>query len=78
LLNGLCLNPENSQAITISLHPFSTAKIPPVALNGSVVPYCEKVKDLGLLQAYIEAHGGNIGVVAQQEFFFEFAAKCSE
>jgi hypothetical protein len=27
LLNGLCLNPEKSQAITISLQPFSTAKI---------------------------------------------------
>jgi Reverse transcriptase (RNA-dependent DNA polymerase) len=48
LLNGLYFNPEKSQSITISVQPFSTTNIPPVVLNGSVVPYCVNVNDLGL------------------------------
>jgi hypothetical protein len=49
LQNGLCLNPEKSKALIISLQPMSSINIPPIKLNGSVVPYCDKVKNLGLL-----------------------------
>jgi Reverse transcriptase (RNA-dependent DNA polymerase) len=47
--NGLCLNPEKSQAIIVSKHPLQGLNIPPIMINGNVVPYCEKVKNLGLL-----------------------------
>jgi Reverse transcriptase (RNA-dependent DNA polymerase) len=47
--NGLCLNPDKSQAVIISLQAFPTENIPPIILNGSVVPYYDKVKDLGLI-----------------------------
>jgi hypothetical protein len=47
--NGLCLNPEKSQAIIVSKHPLQGLNIPPIMLNGNVVPYCVKVKNRGLL-----------------------------
>jgi hypothetical protein len=47
--NGLCLYPEKSQALIISLQPVPTTSIPPIVLNGCVVPYCDKVKNLGLI-----------------------------
>lgn len=45
--NGLTLNPQKSQAIVLN-YAF-IENLPPIILNGTRVPYCEKVTNLGLI-----------------------------
>jgi Reverse transcriptase (RNA-dependent DNA polymerase) len=47
--NGLCLNPQKSQALIIGTKSSTFSLYPPIILNGCVVPYVEKVKNLGLV-----------------------------
>jgi len=45
--NGLSLNPLKSQAII--LNQRTTVNIPPIVLNGTVIPFSSKVTNLGLI-----------------------------
>jgi hypothetical protein len=46
--NGLCLNPEKSQAIVIGFLGFHATVAQPVSMWSATIPFCTKVKILGL------------------------------
>lgn len=47
--NGIFLNPKKSQAIIIYKEEIPTDPIPPILVDGVVVPYSSKVKNLGVI-----------------------------
>jgi hypothetical protein len=42
--NGLCLNPEKSQAIVIGFPGFRAAAVQPVSMGSATKPFCTRVK----------------------------------
>jgi hypothetical protein len=46
--NGLCLNPEKSQAIVIGSPGFRAAALQPVSMGSATIPFRTRVKSLGL------------------------------
>ena len=47
--NGLTVNPCKSQSMLISRQSVDTANLPKIAVGDSLIPYCSKVRNLGLV-----------------------------
>jgi hypothetical protein len=46
--NDLRLNPEKSQAIVIGFPGFHAVVVQPVTMGSATIPFCTRVKSLGL------------------------------
>jgi hypothetical protein len=67
--NGLCLNPEKSQAIVIGFPGFHAAADQPVSMRSATIPFCTRVKSLGLTINSRFAWEVQINIVCRRVYF---------
>jgi hypothetical protein len=67
--NGLCLNPGKSQAIVIGFPGFCAAAFEPVSMGCGTIPFCTKVKSLGLIINSRFAWDDQINIVCRRVYF---------
>jgi hypothetical protein len=66
--NGLCLNPEKSQAIVIGFSGFHTAAVQLVSMRSVTIPFCTRVKSLGLTINSRIAWDDQINIVCRRAY----------
>jgi hypothetical protein len=67
--NGLCLHPEKSQAIVIGFPGFHAAAVQPVSKRSATIPFCTRVKSLGLTINSRFARDDQINIVCRRVYF---------
>jgi hypothetical protein len=67
--NGLCLNPVNSQAIVIDFLGFHVAAVQPMLMRSATIPFCTRVKSLGLTINSRFAWDDQIIIVCRRVYF---------
>lgn len=67
--NRLYLNPKKSQAIFINNKSIDTSSFPPIKIGQVVIPFYEKVKDLGIIINKSLTWDDHISMVTQKIFF---------
>jgi hypothetical protein len=67
--NGLCLNPEKSQAIVIGCPEFHAAAVQPVSMESATIPFCTRVKSLRLTINSRFAWDDQINIIDRRVYF---------
>jgi hypothetical protein len=67
--NGLCLNPEKSQAIVIGFPGFHAVAVQPVSMGNATIAFCTRVKSLKLAIKCKFAWDDMINIVCRRVYF---------